>query len=371
MGSKTDWLLALTVIILIILGAWYFSTQPATPAQTGPVKIGVILPLTGDLAMFGTKIKNGIELASAGFPKDKVEFIYEDTPKADNQGALTAYQKLTSVDKVQVIIGPFGPEPLMAIAPAPVDGAKPLVFGVTLCDPRFQQYPNVFCTYPGLRDGIKSALPELKALGVKKIYLFTVKSELGDTVETALREFSQADGYQVVGSTKIVASGQEKDFRTDILKLKQLKPDAVYSVMTPNEGLVFVKQLYGMQYQGKHFAGLDVSEEVLRQIGSAAEGLYLPGQMAKLDNKEFIDQYKRVYGDEPDLYSALGQSTTELILVSLQQANWQTANLATTVINKTDAKTAIKGFLFNPDRTVYIPQVVLQFKSGKLGQVSP
>ena len=83
------------------------------------IKIGAILPLTGDLAKYGTSGKNAITIAYDDFlskNKNNVQIIFEDD-KGKPNSAITAINKLTSIDKVNLIIGAMPSSNTLAIAP--------------------------------------------------------------------------------------------------------------------------------------------------------------------------------------------------------------------------------------------------------------
>ena len=108
----------------------------------GDPKIGVIVPLTGPLASVGEKVKRGIQMAaeSEHFPQKNI--IYEDG-EFSNSKALSAYHKLVSVDKVQAVIGPFGPGQTQTILSKAKVKKIPIV-AVSLCDIRFKALKGVF-----------------------------------------------------------------------------------------------------------------------------------------------------------------------------------------------------------------------------------
>ena len=73
------------------------------------IKIGAVLPLTGDYGAYGTYMKQGMELAlndavNKGIIKrGEVELVFEDS-QADPQKAVNAFKKLISFDKVLACI---------------------------------------------------------------------------------------------------------------------------------------------------------------------------------------------------------------------------------------------------------------------------
>src|SRR6266849_7106509 len=95
---------ALGLVLALYLGGCQNQTNSADN-----IKIGAILPLTGDSASWGEQGRWGIESAvrevneSGGIDGKQVEVIFEDS-QAIPRVAVTAFGKLSQVDKVQAVI---------------------------------------------------------------------------------------------------------------------------------------------------------------------------------------------------------------------------------------------------------------------------
>lgn len=99
------------LIVLVGLSSC-ISSGNSTTSQTGPVKIGISLSLTGDASGDGQSLKQGYQLwqdyinNKGGLLGRKVQLvIYDDATRPEQ--ALLNYQKLISVDKVNFTFGPF------------------------------------------------------------------------------------------------------------------------------------------------------------------------------------------------------------------------------------------------------------------------
>jgi len=84
-------------------------------AYAEPFKVGVILPLSGPVATFGEAAKQGLELLKKEKPNSSLDLIFEDS-KYDSKTSITAFNKLTDIDKPDLIIS-WGTGPSGAIAP--------------------------------------------------------------------------------------------------------------------------------------------------------------------------------------------------------------------------------------------------------------
>ena len=119
-------LIGVAIVIVVAFGAWFlFINNKPSPAVTGnPIKIGAILSQTGFAASFGESAKNAVQLAvedinkSGGIDGRPVVVYYEDD-HTDAKEAVSAFQKLTSIDHVDAIMGglfDFAAQPLFPLA---------------------------------------------------------------------------------------------------------------------------------------------------------------------------------------------------------------------------------------------------------------
>lgn len=94
------------------------------------VKVGVLLPLTGDLSLYGISVLNGIKLATSLVPSGKreIQLVVKDT-QGDFVNAARLCRELISDNKVACIIGPLKSE---AVAAASVEAERA---GVPLITP--------------------------------------------------------------------------------------------------------------------------------------------------------------------------------------------------------------------------------------------
>ena len=80
--------------------------------------------------------------------------------------------------------------------------------------------------------------------------------------------------------------------------------------------------------------------------------------------KNFNDSYQSIYKTEPTIYSALGASVIQTIAYGLSNNKYNVSLLINAVINK-KINTAVTGFSFNSDRTVFVPIQTMRFINGK------
>lgn len=101
------YLLPIVLLFLLLTPAVLFAD-----ATGKSIKVGVILPLSGEGAVFGELVRRGIESAL----KPGIKLVFEDDV-CDPARAVTAYRKLASFDQISLILGPVCASPQKAVAP--------------------------------------------------------------------------------------------------------------------------------------------------------------------------------------------------------------------------------------------------------------
>src|SRR5687768_12900217 len=105
MSKLVTWLL---VAVVVVIGGFAIFSEAGRGVHA--LRIGVIQPLTGDAASYGTSQLRAIQIAAdelnakGGIRGKQIELVVEDG-RCDSPAAGAAAQKLVSIDKVKVIIG--------------------------------------------------------------------------------------------------------------------------------------------------------------------------------------------------------------------------------------------------------------------------
>ena len=116
MNKNRKTLLGLILVALVAVVGYFLwrNAQEKTSEEKEVVKIGVILPLTGDAASYGKALKGGLDLAISD--EKRIELVYEDS-QGDPKTAVVGANKLLFVDKVDMIVGDMFSNTTLAIAP--------------------------------------------------------------------------------------------------------------------------------------------------------------------------------------------------------------------------------------------------------------
>jgi len=109
MNQSTKWIIGIIIVIAVVAGGYLVSKGPSEPAA-GPIKLGLVAPMSGEAASYGEAAFGGATLAvkeingAGGIDGRKIELVVEDDT-CSSAGA-NAFTKLTSIDNVVAIVGP-------------------------------------------------------------------------------------------------------------------------------------------------------------------------------------------------------------------------------------------------------------------------
>src|SRR5437868_99394 len=107
--NKNKWIVGVVILAIIIWAGYslFGGMGQSSQSNSGTVKIGVLSPLSGDAAAYGQEIQKVLNYTLSKVNAEsgtKIELDYEDS-KCSGSDAVAAFQKLTDVDGVKIIIG--------------------------------------------------------------------------------------------------------------------------------------------------------------------------------------------------------------------------------------------------------------------------
>lgn len=316
--DKTAKIIIGLIVIVVLVWAGYSLTKPR---EIAPIKIGAILPLTGDLAAYAEGIKNATNLAveNSGL-QDKIQIIFEDDHGCLPADSVSAVQKLINLDKVDGILGTMCTGSTLAIAPI-TEQNKVIVIAPSATGKNLSTAGDyVFRTIASDADKSIAVAKYAYGKGYRKAAL------LFDSAQDAL--VSQRDDVKTVftnlgGQIAIEESfvSKDKDIRTQLSKIKNVNVDVIFVGAMPDTLGLILKQAKDLGIKSV-FISTDTSggtQPVIDIAGNAAEGFIFPFATTP-DNKEnadFINSYKAKYGIEPPAYAAEGYDAAMLLIKSL------------------------------------------------------
>lgn len=296
MSKTIGWIF---VILVVVVGIWWLAgnNKVPAPATEEPIKIGVILPLTGDLAVVGEEVKSGMMIAEAEAQEAGVnlEIIYEDDAFAPRLST-NAATKLINIDKVDAVITGIIEE-AKPIIPLFNESGVPLL--VVWDSNEFLKTvgPTIYSIgFSTEKTGERMAEYAYQQLGLGRIAILGHNDTWAEVITPAFQNKFESLGGEVV-LTEFLAI-DTSDYRTSIAKIKQLKPDGVYFPMVPPKSAQFLIQADQMGLEATLLTGDPLIQDVINEAGPAAEGIYFTNIYVD-DAAEITAKYKKVHQRDP------------------------------------------------------------------------
>ena len=243
-----------------------------------PFRIGVMESLTGPGETYGTVASQAKQMAAdeinaaGGIDGRMLELIVEDS-QCSAKDAIAAYNKLTDVDGVKIILGTSCSSAMLGAAPlAEADGV--LLFSGLASNPDIANAGDyIFRTQiSDIQVGIDTG-NVLWADGVRKLATITETTDYAEGVRrTSVAQF-QKRGGRVVAEERYPSDAI--DFRSQLGKLFEADPDALH--LAPQSEFAagaIIKQAREVGYQGPIYAEtVSVGTTALEVAGDAATGM--------------------------------------------------------------------------------------------------
>ena len=313
----------------------------AGPAGAQDIKIGVIQPLSGPMALLGKYSLEGSEVArqelnsKGGVLGKKVEFVIVDAP--DAKAAAAAAEKLCTVDKVKIIMGTYSSS--LSYAATNVADKYGVVYwelGAISDDITARGFKYVFRTCPAASIYSYSAIQCMAEYLAPKMGKKVDQVKLGLVYEDSLFGTTQAKfGYEAAKKRGMIVvadipyNAKSTDLTPVILRLKAAKPDFLLYPGYFTDQVLFVRQSkeLGFDYKIALTTGGSGLKDFGKALGDDVEGVGLVGFTTMDVNpkfakgvKEFAALHIKLLGKEADgAYPLMNYMGTKVLFQAIQK----------------------------------------------------
>ena len=371
-------------------------------AQDKTVKIGAIYPLSGNAASAGVHGKAAIETAIdiinnahpelgnlpltknaglAGLGGAKVEAIF-----ADNQGSPAVGQnqalRLITEEKVVALNGAYQSGITLTTSAISEKYGIPYVNGESVAASLTERgFKWFFRVTPVASDFAKiylDFLKDMKAAGAKtdNIAIVHENTEYGTSVASVITSVFKENGLSI--AQDIAYSANTTDVQSQVLQLKDKKPDVVIMVSYTSDAILYVKTMQALDYKPPLMiadnAGFS-DPSLIKTVGKLAQGIFNrssfsigpPGSPTFLIN----EMYKKKSGDDLDDTAARIMQGFFVLCDAIDRAGSTEPDKIQTALKATDLKPdqlimGYKGVKFNDKgQNVLASGLVIQLQDGE------
>ncbi|HPP17261.1 MAG TPA: ABC transporter substrate-binding protein [Candidatus Paceibacterota bacterium] len=245
--SKTTKTILWVIAAIIVIGlVWYAVSKKSETVtkEEETIKIGAVLPLSGNLASLGEATKSGLMAAQEKINNTnsgwRVEIIFEDS-QSNAQVAVTAVQKLINIDKVNAL-AVYGSQ--FAYATAPIAQENKIVQLSYLMDSQLAKnynYSVVF--FPTYETEVSLMADYILKNDIDKIGILHSNIQAHQNASDFLVSELKKQNYTDQNFHIEVFSPGQVDIKTQLIKLKGYNPKIIAIFSTPAEVVSIVKQI--------------------------------------------------------------------------------------------------------------------------------
>jgi len=368
----------IVIILAVILAGVFFITPNISGAfaqqSLGEITIGVLAPLTGDLANYGEGEKNALLLAAdeinsiGGINGKKIKLVFEDSPCNPTE-ALTAATKLIEINDAKLLVGPMCSGELLAIAPT-LNQNKITAIGIGATSPSITNAGDyVFRDSPS--DDLRAKVFAEYIYKDRNVGIMQTIYENDDAGAAFNKYF--VEYYTGLGGKMTEEEAYEKgstDFRSVLTKINSIPHENIAVFSFPSETGEILKQSKELGINTNFFEGFEVMSDpqIMQIAGNATEGVvYI--QSAQANNEaatNFKKNYIAKFKKEAPYYAAESYDALKIYAETLKRTNGDTGKIKDELYKIKNYEGASGTTTFDEHGDVLKPFEIGQVVNGEL-----
>lgn len=304
------------------------ATPGAALAQSRPVTLGYMLPLSGEFSQYGIRFRQSAAMALDAFNAARripvpVQILYEDT-RSDAREATSVAQKFSDNPEVVGVLGDFSSSASMAAAQVLARTGVPQL-SQTASHPDFVgisrwQFRNI------TTQAYEGPFVARWALGngARRVAVICIQNDWGQSVAQGFNTAFAAGGGEIT-STEFFNPGN-REFRSILTKIQRERPDAVYLGMFYEDGAAVLQQRRQLAMRMPFYATSSLYEPRLIELAGApaVEGLFLATSFMPTNPdarvQAFVTEHQRRFNMEPNSFSAQAFDAVNIMLEAIARA---------------------------------------------------
>jgi branched-chain amino acid transport system substrate-binding protein len=366
MMCRRSFVHSVLVLVAMIGGA------PALAAED--VKIGVQLPQSGERARVGLMIRRAIEMAvgdvnrKGGIDGVSLVPVWEDSHDSAD-GAVEAVRRLIGEPRVVAIVGELFSPFALASRPAVEQAGIPYVIGGT--SPRTTEGAQWTFRVAASDAVLADLLARYVAETLKLKRLAVLSSRIGvHNIRADLLAKALQERYGVVPVVRDTWKPDDRDFTSQLDKVKSASVEAIVALGETGEGAAFLKQAAALPGHPQVIAHRDFGvRSVLEDAGGAAEGVlivteYSPS-LLDAQRQSWAQAFQQRFGVEPNVIAAQHYDAIVLLAEAMRRSGTTRAQVKAGLEQLRGFRGVMADYTFNAGRSGVHRFHVVRIRDGK------
>ena len=335
-------LLTIRPFARLALAVFIAAAALAPSRAADPIKVGFSMALTGSVAQNGKQLIIAFELwrddvnAKGGLLERPVELVYYDD-QSNPANVPGIYTKLISIDRVDLLIGPYATNMAAPAMPVIMANGKTTISILAIGVNRHFNYPQYFSMVPVGPEGVKAfsrGFFELAAGQSPKpqtVALVAADAEFARTASDGARENAQALGFKIVYDKSYPPP--TTDFTPVMRSIQAANPDVVFVAACPPDTVGIVRAANEIALVPKMFGGNMVGllvTPIKMQLGPVLNGIVIMESFVPAPTFNFpgvqalLEKYQaKAAGQQVDplgyAFAPFGYAAGQILAASVEQ----------------------------------------------------
>jgi len=307
-------------------GVAAFASPAVLRAQSDPIKLATLTPLTGAGGSYGptmAKVAASVveEVNKAGGVLGRKVVLVSEDDQTSPEPAVRAARKLIDVDKVVAIMGTWASSVTTAVAPLCWE-SKTFLCTVSGAD-SITQLPHqgfLIRTQPNSTLQVSRVGEFILSLGAKKVFTMIPQTPFTQATFDILNAVLPKGGAT---HQSLIYDDKKTTYRTEVDQALRASPDVILANGYTPDSVILLKDLYRAGYKGK-IAGFaySLNQKLIDQIGQpeVVEGVYTFAP-SPAEGSGAYEKVKAAVGSaNPDPYTCQVYDHTNMVLMAMAQA---------------------------------------------------
>jgi len=314
------------------------------------VKIGAVIPLTGEASDYGKSVNEGLQLAleeinaAGGVRGNELILLVRDSQTTPSVGE-TEITSLLGEEKVLAVVGGVSSSVTRAMAPI-AEQSQRVLLSPASSSPLISDLGNyIYRNFPSdVLEGARMAAFAYDTMGIKRnMVVMAMQNDYGRGLKKVF-----VDNYEDMGGKILkmyVYPESQTDFSEMVTEIKAFEAPAVNAVYIAGYYNDLAEILLELERQEVDVIKLSVgafnSAALMEKAGTAAEGVHFPMLEFDPDAEEepihsFSEAYRTKFGKKPDIYAAHAYDALKILAHAIEKEGPYAEKVQMTLLNLRD-----------------------------------